>query len=204
MSEHPSAFRLEAHAVGEVDAAVAEHVHGCAECRGYVASLEAAQAPFLTSHPPGKLAALRSRRWWIAPLAVAAIAAVAALVLVPIEGPPAVRLKGGTSLAVVRDRGGEQIRATDAVEVRAGDRLRFEVTLAEAAPLTLGVQEGDTWTPLVEARPLPAGTHLLEATVQVDDRPTHVQVLAGPADAVERARSSGDRAGVAVLRVDSP
>jgi hypothetical protein len=120
--------------------------------------------------------------------------------LTPDGGP--VRFKGEVALAVIRERGGEQERLVHEASVRAGDRIRLEVSSSAEGPLAAGVLADDgAWLPLLEAASADVGTHFSERSARFDDEPTEGFVLAGRPDEVERARTSRRFEGVATLRL---
>jgi hypothetical protein len=116
---------------------------------------------------------------------------------------PETRFKGGTQLAAVIEHGGQQERVTREVRARPGDRLRIEVSIDEGQrAIVAGVLEKNgTWTPLLSAALLDAGTHFSERAVRFDDKPTDGWVLAGAPEDVERARRTREFLGVAVLPI---
>src|SRR6202011_3209619 len=71
--------------------------------------------------------------------------------------------KGGLVVAVVRDRAGHQERLIGPFTVRAGDRIRVEVSSDGERPLSAGLltDEG-TWVTLLAPTILEAGTHYSE------------------------------------------
>jgi hypothetical protein len=116
---------------------------------------------------------------------------------------PETRFKGGVQLAAVIEHGGQQERVTREVRARRGDRLRIEVSIDQGQrAIVAGVLEKNgTWTPLLSAALLDAGTHFSEQAARFDDKPTDGWVLAGAPEDVERARRTREFLGVAVLPI---
>jgi hypothetical protein len=217
MSEHPPAFRLDAHVAGDLDPSVTEHLAACDACTAYIAATTAAAARFAGTE--GKKAAdfvlalddrarararAEARPRWIAKVPRAAwvaapLLAAAALLflvrmpttpLVPAVTEPAVRFKGKMQVAVVRDRNGDQSRIATEVRVRPGDRLRVEVSIDEARSIEVGFLGKDgTWVLLLAPAFIEAGTHFSERAARFDDMPTEGWIIAGIPDDVSRARS---------------
>jgi anti-sigma factor RsiW len=214
-SEHPPAFRLDAHVAGDLDPAVTAHLAHCKDCAAYVAETTTAAAAFAAAE--GKRAAefvlalgdrseskkmdTKEQRRWItnAPWMVAPLLAAAAVLFLVRTGTPplspasevgpAVRFKGKIQLAVVRDRSGDQSRVATEVHVRPNDRLRVEVSVDDAAPLQVGFLGKDgTWIHLLTPAIVEAGTHLSERAAQFDETPTEGWILAGHPDDVNRAK----------------
>lgn len=219
---HPSAYALEAASAGAPDDATSAHLAACAPCAAHVDALRAAAARFLEARPPrpfvARLAPPRAA-WapakivaWAAPLAVAA----AVLLFVGRPGAPLsagdgpatasspgpVRFKGtDVALRVVRAREGRQERLATSFDVREGDALRLEITVASRAAVAAGVLEDDgTWTPLLPPTELDPGPRFVDDAVRVDAHPTGGTFLAGAPEAVEHARRSGSLEGVVTLR----
>lgn len=174
--------------------------------------------------------AQRARRWsrvaWIATPVLAAAAAVGLYVRTAAHDPappsatrpvptvtetprptgpqPERRFKGGLVVAVVRERGGRQERLTGPLTVADGDRIRVEVSTDHDGPLSAGLLSDDgQWVPLLSPAALEAGTHYSELAARFDDTPTNATLLAGEPEAVDRARRTGDFAGVVAWRVTS-
>jgi hypothetical protein len=147
---------------------------------------------------PASAPVLRPSRPWRAP-AFAAAAAAAALAFVLLRPPPgdtgpaddvADRLKGAPVVAAIVLRDGAQHRETGTVSVRAGDRLRFEVSTTEAGPLRVDLLDMTTAPParrtLFEGAPSP-GTTLTPDALVVEAGATNAWILAGPPEAVGAA-----------------
>ncbi len=114
------------------------------------------------------------------------------------------RFKGGLVVAVVRERGGRQERLAGPFQVRAGDRIRIEVSTDRDGPLTAGLltDQGE-WVMLLAPFALEAGTHYSEQAARFDDSPTRATLLVGHPEDVGRARASRDFARVVAWRVTS-
>ena len=229
-AEHPDAVRLDALAAGDEHAPTRAHVDGCDACRAYVAAQEhaasahaggAEDADAFIAHLEGSVAAAPAARrgsrvmrlaWVGAPL----LAAAAALLLfvrspdragdgggvAPAPSVASVRFKGRVQLAVVRDRDGQQVRVTTEVSVRAGDRLRAEIAVDGARPITCGVLTDDgEWALVLPPTLLEAGTHYSDKSVRIDDRPTAGFVIAGEPGAVDAARATRSFEAVSVIPI---
>ena len=123
----------------------------------------------------------------------------------PSTGPAAeLRFKGGLVVAVVRERGGRQERLAGPFQVRAGDRVRVEVSTDREGPLAAGLltDEGE-WVTLLAPVALEAGTHYSELAARFDESPTRATLLVGDPEEVGRARASRDFARVVAWRVTS-
>ena len=193
--EHPSAFRLEAWHAGEPDPATEAHVGECTPCAAYVESLEGAREAFALR--PGADDFLKrvagaaveaprrpERRWAVVGLLAAAALLIAvvgrSLLTGPAEtAPPGERLKGGPILAAIILREGTQRRETGSVRVRAGDRVRLEVTVEQAGPLRVELQEADAAPRVFFDAPVAAGVTALPEALAVDARPTDATFRAG-------------------------
>lgn len=116
---------------------------------------------------------------------------------------PGTRFKGGLSLAVVRERGGDQTRFTGAVPVRSGDRLRLEVALDRTEAILAAVLGDDgSWLELMAEGARDAGTHLSERSARVDASPTGGVIVVGRAEDVRRARATRDTRGLTTIRIE--
>jgi hypothetical protein len=232
--KHPAAYRLDAVAAGDADAGVTAHLATCDVCTGHVEKLRGAAARFRASHDANAFVARAqagARAGERAPWAmragmVAAPLLAAALVLLVVRarpgdggaggvstGPsagastgPAVesRFKGGLVVAVVRERDGRQERLAGPFQVRAGDRVRVEVSTDHAAPLAAGLLTDDgEWVTLLAPAALEAGTHYSEQAARFDESPTHATLLVGDPEDVGRARASRDFTTLLAWRVTS-
>lgn len=145
--------------------------------------------------------------WIAAPLAAAAIFMLVARPPAPSPtlddtsgGRSALHFKGATQIAAIVERDGHQERVTGEAHVRPGDRIRVEVGLDQGAPTVAGILEKDgTWTPLLPATMLEAGTHYSDEAAHLDENGADGWILVGRPEAVERARQTHDFGGVAVL-----
>lgn len=114
------------------------------------------------------------------------------------------RFKGGLVVAVVRERMGRQERLVGRLEVRAGDRLRVEVSTDHDGPLAAGLlTDTGEWVTLLAPVALEAGTHYSELDARFDETPTRATLLVGEPGDVERARTTRDFGGVVAWRVTS-
>jgi hypothetical protein len=123
----------------------------------------------------------------------------------PSTGPAAEsRFKGGLVVAVVRERSGRQERLAGPFQVRAGDRVRVEVSTDHDGPLAAGLltDEGQ-WVTLLAPVALEAGTHYSELAARFDESPTRATLLVGDPEDVGRARASRDFARIVAWRVTS-
>jgi hypothetical protein len=231
---HPPAHRLDAIAAGDLDSTASVHLESCEACTRYVDQLRAGSARFRAENDArafvarvearrptrhARSAALRAAG------AVVPIAAAAALLLLwvrarpqdgalppppttepagPAGEPREARFKGGLVVVVVREREGIQQRFSGPLQVRAGDRLRVEVSTDHDGALTAGLltDEGE-WVQLLASSTLEAGTHYSELAARFDDSPTHATLVVGDPAAVDRARRMRDFGGVVAWRVTS-
>ncbi|WP_394840972.1 hypothetical protein LZC95_28340 [Pendulispora brunnea] len=182
---HPNSLDLEAFACGDSVAGVSAHLEACPECRAFVErarQLVASDAP----RPPARRT---TPRRFVVPLAAAALAAAAALLLVVRAPESETTFKGGTRLAVMRDRDGAQAWFTSSLSVQPGDQLRLEVALDHEQSV-LGAIVGDdgSYLELLSAKTRPAGTHLSERSARVDATPLDATIVVGSDEAVDRAR----------------
>ncbi len=219
MSEHPTLFRLDAHAAGDQAPHVEEHLETCAACASYVERLREAMRAHAhdeadasaelmlglvdssRAEEPGRsvLAKRSLRRITVAGASI--LAAAAAIVLVGRSGPyapgadaatsePAVRFKGRMQVAVIRDRRGEQVRSATEVRVRPGDRVRAEISVDDPRPVEVGFLGKDgTWVLLLAPTLFEAGTYFSDRAAVFDDAPTEGWIIAGAPEAVARARA---------------
>lgn len=141
---HPVTFVLERLAAEDLPPAEAEatraHVRVCADCRGYIEGMTTMAARRLAQVPPAAFVATLTarrragRRRWIAAVAGGGGVLVAASLALLVARPATMRMKGG-GFALERQRHGVVARLGSEAAVRAGDRLRVLVTLADAAPV---------------------------------------------------------------------
>lgn len=225
---HPNSLDLEAFACGEEIAHVETHLAECSACSAFVERLRGALSagPSLpkASESVARIEAKARRRWIFAASTVAVPLAAAAVFLLFLRDPatkawapiasndpgivtadpdPETTFKGGFQIAVIRERAGQQGRFTDKVSVRPGDRLRVEVALdREQAILAAVMGEDESWLLLMPEGVRRPGTHFSERSARVDASPLRGTVLAGPPQAVARARSSKRFEGVSAIRIE--
>jgi hypothetical protein len=117
-----------------IAAAIAEHLAGCAVCRGCLDRIRGdavALPPLVVPDAPPRRA---WRRWWPAPVLAAAVAAVALVVVRP---PPraddrvAIKGIGEVALELVRERAG--VISYDAHRYSPGDRWKLVISCPPAA-----------------------------------------------------------------------
>jgi len=225
MTEHPPSHRLEALAAGDPDPDAEAHVADCEACREYLDALREELGAWRRSParerglerlreaaPAGSN--VRYLRW--ASIAAAPLLVAAALMLFigrkpspagggtsavpPVTAAPGLRFKGPPEVAVVVEHAGVQHRFTGAVVVRAGDRLRVEVSVARPTPIAAGVLTRDHhYVPLLLPAELDAGTHFSGKAAQFDAEPTTGWVIVGSPDAVRAAQATGQLSGVTAL-----
>ena len=230
--KHPPAHRLDAIAAGDSDAGASAHVESCEACALYVGRLREQSVRFRAENDArafvARAAARRGREparsrvlrvaWAMGPvLAVALLLLVRARphegALAPAatsertrraSGPGEGRFKGGLVVVVVREREGAQQRFAGPLQVRAGDRLRVEVSTDRDGPVAAGLltDEGE-WVQLFAPSALEAGTHYSDRAARFDDSPTRATLLVGDPAAVDRARRTRDFGGVVAWRVTS-
>lgn len=225
MADHPPSYLLEELAAGVEDEATARHVQRCEACRAYVDRLRQAAAEFeeqgLTAGDFADQVAARTGSSWagvrVAGGALALVAAAALLFFIfrpthepqrPLamnsatetSEPAPVRFKGAAQLAVIRLRDGGQERLSAEAGVRAWDRLRVEISVDAPGTVEVGVLSKDgAWVTLLPATMLEPGTHLTPQAVRFDESPSAGWIIAGPPDAVQRARTTRRFEGVAVM-----
>ncbi len=159
------------------------------------------------------VAARSSRRLQLALAAGSILAAAAVLVLVARTGPqldvadaavdePSIRFKGKMQLAIIRDRRGDQTRSATEIRVRPGDRLRAEISVDDSRPVEVGFLGKDgTWVLLLTPTFVEAGTYFSDRAAEFDETPTEGWIIAGPPEAVSRARSERSFADVSAIPV---
>lgn len=223
---HPPAFRLDAVAAGDADEGVTAHITSCSACAGYVMASRGAAESFRANNDAGAFVARASARarprgalpgksmWMAAPL----LAAAGVLLLLRAspkdhakgspEAPPGASIdlhfKGGVAGTIIRERDGRQERLTAPIHVRAGDRLRLEVSTDRAQAMAAGLlAEDGTWIPLLTPTWLDIGTHYSDLAARFDDSGTRATLLLGPPEAIERARHTHDFEGLMTWPVTS-
>ena len=151
IGEPVSWLRLERHASGQHDAAVAAHVAECSACKHCLDEIERD----VVALPPLAVPAPRERSWWPRLVPAMALAAAAVIVLVLWRGRTAetpvredvvvVKGIGEVVLGVVRERGG--VVRDDVRSFAPGDRWKVMVTCPPAGSVTVDVtitEEGGT------------------------------------------------------------
>jgi len=226
MSDHPPSYLLEELAAGVADESTKRHVDRCDACAAYVERLREGAAEFADQGPTAfefadQVAARTGapgRGMWVGGAALALVAAAAATFFLvrpadepmgPVAmapsatetaGSPSTRFKGAPQLAVIRQRDGGQERLSAEAGVRAWDGFRVEVSVDAPTMLEVGVLSDDrTWVTLLPAKMLSPGTHLTPQALRFDNEPGDAWIIAGPPEAVERARKSRSFEGVRVL-----
>jgi hypothetical protein len=147
-SKHLSTFELDLLETGTLDEnrteRLHEHLSACETCRAQRSELQAARSEFTNDVFPKTAHSFRQRservpipRYRRAVVWAPVLASAAALLLVlgvvntrraPSDPAPELQAKGGGGLSLVVRRNGETLRPSDdAVELRAGDELRFVV-----------------------------------------------------------------------------
>jgi hypothetical protein len=145
-------LRLEQHALGAHDAAVAEHVAACAACR---ACLDAIAADDIALPAPPPIEVRARRAWWSWAIPAFGLAVAAAILLVvvrprdaaaPREDVALVKGVGEVVLGVVRERAGAITE--DARTFATGDRWKVVVTCPPGAQawIDVGVVEDGAHT----------------------------------------------------------
>jgi predicted anti-sigma-YlaC factor YlaD len=229
---HPTAHRLDAVAAGDADEGVSKHLAVCEDCTRYVADLREQAATFRAANDAkafvaraekGALQRERTRGSShlerIALVASPLLAAALVVLVVRLrseeggapthETPLTVpatesHFKGEFVVAVIRDRDGHQERITGPFRVRAGDRVRVEVSTDHEGSFAAGLLTDDgEWVALLAPAVLGAGTHFSEVAARFDASPTRATLLVGAPAAVERARATRDIAGTVAWRVTS-
>lgn len=147
----------------------------------------------------------------VLPLAAAALAVLALQRPAPLDDPkleptstsPAVRFKGGPTLAVIREHEGTQDRFTSKVFVGPNDALRVELGVDAEGTYEAGLLGADgSWVVLLAPTMLRPGAHYSERAARFDARPEAGVLVAGPEADVEAARKTRDFSRVAVLPVE--
>jgi hypothetical protein len=230
---HPAAPSLDALAAGDDVVTAAAHVARCEACAAYVAKLRAEAEAFRGAREADAFAkAIARRAEWKSELRTAETRARAVWIAAPLLlaaalllwiRPPSVpivpstlpsgsvsasddlaRFKGGISVAVVRDRNGQQDRLLGPFEVEPLDRIRVEIALDHEQAITAGLLAADGgWVPLLAPVSLPAGTHYSDLAARFDDSPEDAVLLVGAPASVDRARGTRNFEGVVAWRVRS-
>jgi len=125
------------------------------------------------------------------------------LVAVSVEEPDQIQLKGDLGIAAVVLRDGEQARHAGTVMMRAGDRLRFEVTVPKAQIVLVALVEENWKLTGLEERQFDGGTHSLASAFRVDDAAMRARIVVGEPGRVRRAISEKNLGGLAVLELES-
>lgn len=210
---HPNAFELEAYACGEASEPVREHLGQCEACASFVSRAQtfvAAETPTLKSRPPRRVIP------WSGLYVAAPMAAAAALLLwmrptgspatlteSHVTSPSETTFKGAVQVAVIRERGSDQVRFTGPTRVRRDDRLRLEVALDQEQAILGGVLADDgTFLELMTQAVRGHGTHFSEQSARIDGAPVAGVVIVGTPDAVARARKTRNLSGVRTLRIE--
>ena len=132
MTEHLSAFTLDALALNALDEAAAAraraHLASCAQCRADDESAAALREHF-TVHVLPRTAPVRRRRSWRWIWLAAPMLAAAAILLVLRREPPPPELgiKGDATWQVFAHRAGKTFEVHDGAVLAAGDEIRFVV-----------------------------------------------------------------------------
>jgi hypothetical protein len=229
---HPSSVDLEAFACGETVETVETHVAECAACKAFVGKLRAfvaAETP-AAKDVVASIATARGRRqrMWVVASSVVAPLAVAAAVMIVMRSPqgrpdtgtgaqaattsatapsplgePETTFKGGVTVAVVRERAGQQARFSSVVKVKADDRLRVEVALDREQAILGGVLADDgKYLELMPSSVRGPGTHFSEKSARIDGTEARGTILIGSPEAVQRARDTKRFDGVTTMRVE--
>jgi hypothetical protein len=143
IGEPVSWLKLERHAAGQSDAAIASHVAACPACKHCLDEIQSD----IVALPPLAVPAPRRRSWWPRLVPAMALAAAAVIVLVlwrgrteqtPVrEDVVMVKGIGEVVLSVVRERGG--VVRNDVRSFAPGDRWKVIVTCPPAASATVDV-----------------------------------------------------------------
>jgi hypothetical protein len=149
MIEHPSRFMLERHCVGDLSPAERDktlfHLESCSSCQVRVAEIKDQAERVLGLVPPDEFVAQLSVRMgqegrkvsqfrrWAAVSVAAAMAAAAALIMVPRRHD--VLALRGSGLQVHRNRDGMAKLMDSGDRIKAGDALRVVVTLSHPEPV---------------------------------------------------------------------
>lgn len=204
--EHPSQLALDRLRLQEPGTeTIRTHVEGCAVCQTRLKAGNEKDVVYNASTFVGKEAhavAKRARQtpWLVRAVVGVAIAAGLAVVVVPMLKEPSSRgegVKGNSpALTVYRHREGRVEKVQDGEVLKAGDALRFEVSLPnDASVVVVGVDGAGSVTPYSPLAGVSAmrgaGRQLLPETMQLDAVLGEERVLAFVCDkpvSVEQVR----------------
>jgi hypothetical protein len=149
MTQHLSAFQLDAAALGALAVEGRAHLESCADCRARANEGQALRDELSAHVMTRTMTALRHRRRRrfavLASLMVPAVAVVLWLVLgpaKPVDNIPEVAIKGGPALQVYARSDQRVFRVRDGEVLRAGDEIRFAVTPAGASYVLIASVDG--------------------------------------------------------------
>jgi hypothetical protein len=233
-NDHFPMFRLESHVAGKPDADVAKHLLACAACSELCETLTADLRAFQkTSQVDVFLDAVAKRaeqqeQRKVVPLPLrakgkvlawgGAVLAAAAVLFVMVRTPSTtfvtetldplerVTFKGGEplQLALVRERAGVQERVTGALRLRAGDRIRAEVSLDRSRPIeAVLVRDDGKRFPMLAPTALDVGVHFSPESIRFDAEAFAGFVIAGEPAKVEEALAKKVYDQVRVIRVQT-
>jgi hypothetical protein len=112
------------------------------------------------------------------------------------------RFKGHMQVSVIVEHEGLQSRHVGPLALDPGDRVRIEMALDHDQRVAAGVLADDgAWAELQAPALLTAGTHFSERSVAFRGDVPSGWLLAGDADALERARRTRTPTGVVAIRV---
>ncbi|MEL6547033.1 MAG: hypothetical protein AAFQ82_20575 [Myxococcota bacterium] len=143
------------------------------------------------------------RRWWLGAAALASAAVL--LVALQVREPTGdeIQLRGG-GLTLIVARGDSQLRLDEDVELRPGDKVRFQVTVRQPGEIEVGFLANDgRYETLVSEHVSSPGLRVLSDAVEIDDSAMAGEILAGSSGAVrkaveDRGASSGELGSVRV------
>jgi hypothetical protein len=177
-------------ATDEERRALEAHAAACPGCRDELVEARAAGRRFTESVFPRTLPAVEARgrrRAWrllfpIAPLALAAAATAAVLLVRHPPVLPEVQYKGAAALQVFAHRGGESFPVRDGMALRAGDRIRFGVVPGDARFVLVGSVDGRGHASIYQpSTPVEAGKEpllVLPDSIVLDDAPGPERIFA--------------------------